>query len=284
RRRVRVSRRDSRRSGCRVPLSGRVRDYVGIVAARMEPRSAQHAPVLGADAPRDRAWRTHVQLRTHHTRLRYPPLQAPVGRAHGSAGVAEAAGASGERIAWQGGGAGVRGVAASALVGQPRARPARRSPAAMVVTQAPPAAPTAPVTRRGWRAYPPVESPLSLSTIVSAVSRAARAPARARSQLMALLCERFGARRALLYASGTDALTEAIRIACTGRPPTVALPAFACYDLVTAAVGADARVLSYDIGPTTLQPEWDSSRAAVRSGPAAVVVASLFGFPIDWDA
>jgi perosamine synthetase len=154
----------------------------------------------------------------------------------------------------------------------------------MVVTQAPPAAPTAPVTRRGWRAYPPVESPLSLSTIVSAVSRAARAPARARSQLMALLCERFGARRALLYASGTDALTEAIRIACTGRPPTVALPAFACYDLVTAAVGADARVLFYDIDPTTLQPEWDSFRAAVRSGPAAVVVASLFGFPIDWDA
>src|SRR5690606_40059278 len=134
----------------------------------MEPRSAQHAPVLGADAPRDRAVRRHVHLRARHTRLRYPPLQAPVGRAHGSAGVAEAAGAGGERIAWQGGGAGVRGVAASALVGQPRARPARRSPAAMVVTQAPPAAPTAPGTRSGWRAYPPVETPLSLSPLVPA--------------------------------------------------------------------------------------------------------------------
>ena len=61
----------------------------------------------------------------------------------------------------------------------------------------------------------------------------------------------------------------------------MALPAYACIDLTTAAVGADVRVRLYDVDPATLSPDLDSVRAAIRRGVDAIVVAHFFGYPAD---
>lgn len=62
------------------------------------------------------------------------------------------------------------------------------------------------------------------------------------------------------------------------------LPAYTCYEVATAAVGARVRVRLYDLDPRTLAPNWDSVRAAATHGAAAIVVAPLFGLPLDWGA
>ena len=49
-------------------------------------------------------------------------------------------------------------------------------------------------------------------------------------------------------------------LARTGRVK-IALPAFCCYDLVTALHGAAAHVAFYDIDPATLGPDWTRWRA-----------------------
>jgi dTDP-4-amino-4,6-dideoxygalactose transaminase len=88
----------------------------------------------------------------------------------------------------------------------------------------------------------------------------------------------------LLTASGTQALQVALQLAAeahgSGRP--VALPAFGCYDLITAAVGARASIVFYDVDPTHLVPDPDSLRAALGEGVCAVVATPLYGFPLDW--
>jgi dTDP-4-amino-4,6-dideoxygalactose transaminase len=85
-----------------------------------------------------------------------------------------------------------------------------------------------------------------------------------------------------LTGSGTIALAAAIRIAARGQArPLVALPAWACYDLATAADMVDARVVLYDLDPRTLGPDWDSLRAALAAGPSSVVVVHLYGYPVD---
>ncbi len=100
-----------------------------------------------------------------------------------------------------------------------------------------------------------------------------------------LLGEYHVVRRVLLTDSGTAALTEAMRAAMTytGRD-SIALPAYCCYDLVTALNGAGARPILYDVDPETLGPDWMSFDAAVQTGPAAAVVAHLYGLPVDMPA
>lgn len=106
-----------------------------------------------------------------------------------------------------------------------------------------------------------------------------------RHQLRARLLIDYRARECALCASGTDALRIALEIAgrrSNGAP--VALPAFACYDIATAAVGAGAPVLFYDIDPATLSPDLDSLERALRAGARSIVAAPLYGIPIDWAA
>jgi dTDP-4-amino-4,6-dideoxygalactose transaminase len=125
----------------------------------------------------------------------------------------------------------------------------------------------------------PVHSALSLRALQAGVAGALGVGGESE------LCERLGslwdARKVLLTDSGTSALTHAIRgaVGTTTRP--VALPAYGCYDLATAAVGAGARVVLYDVDPETLAPVPESLRRAFAHGPAAVVVAHLYGIPID---
>lgn len=101
---------------------------------------------------------------------------------------------------------------------------------------------------------------------------------------MELLASGYGADQVALYGSGTQALTEAISLSAAGTSGApVALPAFGCFDLASAALGADARVSLYDIDPLTLGPNWDSLENVLRAGARTVVIAYLFGFPVDWN-
>lgn len=93
----------------------------------------------------------------------------------------------------------------------------------------------------------------------------------------------FGAEEVVLCGSGTQSLQRALLVARTrvGSDP-VALPAFTCYDVATAAAGADARIVLYDIDPHTLGPDLESLRRALGAGARTVVVAPLYGVPVDW--
>ena len=75
-----------------------------------------------------------------------------------------------------------------------------------------------------------------------------------------------------------SALRLAIEIASEGaEDPVVALPAYSCYDVATAAIGAGVKVVLYDIDPSTLGPDWESLEKAMQVEPVALVVAHLFG-------
>ncbi len=103
-------------------------------------------------------------------------------------------------------------------------------------------------------------------------------------RLATFLAGRYRAHRVVLTGSGTQALTLALRASPRGdRAPVVALPAYACYDVVSAAVGADARILFYDIDPLTLAPDLESLSEICGLKPDAVVVAPLYGIPVDMD-
>jgi perosamine synthetase len=102
-----------------------------------------------------------------------------------------------------------------------------------------------------------------------------------RARVADLLRSRYGARDVLLTDSGTSALRLAIEGAVAGSGRPVALPGYGCYDLASAAEGAGARVALYDLDPSTLGPAAGAIEALARSRPAAVVVAHLFGYPVD---
>jgi dTDP-4-amino-4,6-dideoxygalactose transaminase len=97
-----------------------------------------------------------------------------------------------------------------------------------------------------------------------------------------VLKEHFAARDVLLTDSGTGALTLAIKASLAGRPgAAVALPAYGCYDLATAADGAGAPVVLYDLDPATLSPDIVSLRRALAHDVGAVVLVHLYGIPAD---
>src|SRR5262245_45814900 len=95
-----------------------------------------------------------------------------------------------------------------------------------------------------------------------------------------LLIRQFAAERVVLTDSGTSALVLALRTVLP-RESTVALPAYACPDLIAAARCAGARVRLYDVDISTLSPDLDSVRAVIDRGVDAIVVAHLFGYPAD---
>jgi perosamine synthetase len=132
---------------------------------------------------------------------------------------------------------------------------------------------------RWWpRRQLPVYSPLPLRAVLAGF-RALLAPGDARARVEARIRDRFGARRLLLVDSGTSALALAMKVASRGRP--VALPAWGCYDLATAADAAEVPVLLYDLDPRTLGPDPASFDAMLKDGPGAVVLVHYFGLPVD---
>ena len=103
-------------------------------------------------------------------------------------------------------------------------------------------------------------------------------------RLRDLLLREYGPTGLILVDSGTSALRLAIEggMAETGSD-IVALPAYCCFDVATAAVGAKARVALYDVRPETLGPDFDSLRGALEAGARTIVAAHLYGIPVDLD-
>ncbi|MDH3455895.1 MAG: DegT/DnrJ/EryC1/StrS family aminotransferase [Gemmatimonadota bacterium] len=132
----------------------------------------------------------------------------------------------------------------------------------------------------------PAYSPVSLRAIIQAARAAAPVGADPRRRVIELLRRQYEAEQVTLCGSGTHALQLAVRQAwqVLGEKTTVALPAFSCFDIGSAAVGVDARIALYDLDPGTLSPDWDSFRSALASGARVAIVAPLYGIPVDWDA
>ena len=124
-----------------------------------------------------------------------------------------------------------------------------------------------------------VASPLTAGDITGALSDTVTGRARD-EEVRGMLAVEFDANDVVLTDSGTSALVLALRLLAKPAVP-VAMPAYACVDLISAARRADVRVRFFDIDPQTLSPDIDSLRRVLADGVSAVVVAHLYGFPAD---
>ena len=125
------------------------------------------------------------------------------------------------------------------------------------------------------RQVPPAHTPLPPAALMQLF----RPPGGADEALRDLLRARRLVDDVVLVGSGTQALTLALASLC-GPGGTVALPGWGCFDLASAAVGAEVGVRLYDLNPETLQPDPDSLAALIEEVDAVVVV-SFFGIPVD---
>src|SRR5687768_12127613 len=101
-------------------------------------------------------------------------------------------------------------------------------------------------------------SPLSAQSALAALGQVLRSRPDPRPSLQVRLRARYGSGNAFLFGSGTQALSAAIREAVeqtADKRVSVGIPAFSCYDIGTAVIGADVRVRFYDLDPATLAPE-----------------------------
>ncbi len=162
-----------------------------------------------------------------------------------------------------------------------------------------------PVPRNPLRHQLPTWTPLGAGALLrSAFGLGARDPLR---ELRELLAADLGANAVVLTGSGTQALALALAVAGKGRRASgrsegeagagagvrrgdakearapgaapIALPAWSCYDLASAAVHHGAPVHFYDLDPRTLAPDRTSLESALEGGAKTVVVAPHFGVP-----
>lgn len=130
-----------------------------------------------------------------------------------------------------------------------------------------------------WRWVPPAYSPFSWAAAVASVGRGDAAEGVER-----LLREHFAATSARLLDSGTSALALSLTIAVEqGSRRVVALPAYGCFDLATAADAAGVDVALYDVDPRTLSADLGSLDRVLASGVAAVVAVHFYGVPANLD-
>jgi len=131
-----------------------------------------------------------------------------------------------------------------------------------------------------------VYSPISARALVSAAVAACGGSRNSVEVLEGLLRREYAADEVLLCGSGTQALQVAIECARgeAGQDTAVALPAFSCFDVASAAIGAGGPVILYDLDPPSLSPDLESLEQALAVGARIVVVAPLYGIPVDWDA
>ncbi|HEY0810607.1 MAG TPA: DegT/DnrJ/EryC1/StrS family aminotransferase [Longimicrobiales bacterium] len=130
----------------------------------------------------------------------------------------------------------------------------------------------------------PALSPVPGLALPRLIAQAAGYGADPRAVLRAQLMRRYQADGCSLWSSGTHALQTALTIAKQSGSAPILLPAYTCYEVATAAVGAHVVVALYDVDPLTLEPDWESVRAAASAGARALVVTPLFGMPFDWEA
>ena len=130
------------------------------------------------------------------------------------------------------------------------------------------------------RWVPPVRTACTAHAVAAAVAAGFSGMTGARQALPEWLRARFGCLDALLVDSGTSALMLALSSGKGARDSPVALPAYGCFDLATAALGANAGVVLYDVEPDTLAPETESLDRVLATGVRAVVLVHLFGIPL----
>ena len=130
----------------------------------------------------------------------------------------------------------------------------------------------------------PVYSPLSASALLSGAGALVNGGNAARARVVSWLEQGWKTRDPLLTDSGTTALTLAMLASQDDRRRGIALPAYGCFDLVTAALGASVPVHWYDLDPATLGPAWGSLEKALAAGASGVVVAHFYGVPVDLGA
>ncbi len=132
----------------------------------------------------------------------------------------------------------------------------------------------------------PVYSPISFTSLLSGWgSLFSDSSDGAKSKIRSAIAETFTAAENLLVDSGTTGLALAIRGICEAHDQRlIALPAYGCYDLATAADGAGVEVALYDVDAHTLGPNLESLTSVLRRRPAAIVVAHLYGIPVDINA
>ena len=135
------------------------------------------------------------------------------------------------------------------------------------------------------RHVPPAYSPIPPRALAAGLGALFGSSADLRVRLAARLAERYGARRVRFTDSGTTALRLSLEgaVAALRGGASVALPAFGCYDLLTALRGAGVDAVLYDVDPRTLSPVHRSLRSAVDRGAGVVVVAHLYGVPVELD-
>lgn len=135
------------------------------------------------------------------------------------------------------------------------------------------------MSRNPFRRQLPVYSPLSLRAVMASF-----VPGDPTEDLERTLERLYCVKRAFLTDSGTSALALGLGVALDRRPGGYCLlPGFGCYDLATAALGAGARVMLYDIEPTTLAPRLDTLLPFITEECAAVVVVDHYGVPPSLD-
>jgi len=131
-----------------------------------------------------------------------------------------------------------------------------------------------------------VYSPIPAAGPMYAAGAALRLARDPRPALIDLLRREYDASEVLLTGSGTQALqvaiVNAVRRARADRP-AVALPAFSCFDVAAAAVGAMVSAALYDLDPETLGPDLGSLERVLASGVRVAVIAPLYGMPAEWD-
>jgi perosamine synthetase len=134
-----------------------------------------------------------------------------------------------------------------------------------------------------WRYHPPVHGALPAGAIAAALAaRSSHGAEAARARATAALVARYPGRVIHLVDSGTGALTLALARSRRSRDrPVVALPAYACPDVGTAALGAGYAIRLYDTDPDTLQPDPASVGQALTEGATHVVCTHLFGRLVD---
>jgi perosamine synthetase len=123
----------------------------------------------------------------------------------------------------------------------------------------------------------PVHSPTTFRSLLHGWLGAVGAESR--ESVISLVKEHWSARHVVLTDSGTSALILAIKVAVPSNG-IVAIPAWGCYDVATAAEGANVRVVLYDVDPATLAPESASFARAIAVAHAVVIV-HFYGVPVD---
>jgi len=114
------------------------------------------------------------------------------------------------------------------------------------------------------------------------VLRAARlAPGAEAARLEGLVTRLGGGADAVALASGTLALTLALKALGLPSGGEVAIPSYGCAALLHAVRAAGGRPLVCDIDPHTLVLDADDLRRRARPGLAAIVVVHPFGEPAD---